>query len=704
MLAAVLESEMFVSTLDDRPTAFPRACAIAALLATPVAFDPFGGTFGVDSSLAAKRAVLGIAVFVGVAVYLGILAARGRARLSLAKSDIVAIAFVVLAAGSRSWAKNGEDVRRDALILVGALLAGFLVRLDAARREGSGGATRALLAILIGALLPGLVDAGFLIAYGDRVTIEGASKFGSRLFPHQNVAALAYAPAAAIALAFLLAPHSAHGPRGKGKRFAAGVAFVALSFFLFLLNAKAALIGVIFGPLVFLLLERWMSAIRRSSTPERAGRLMVSSAAVAVVIGTLLVLAPRQPAVSAFLKETFNRVVDAAGMNWNAAYMRVNIWKKTFLLSDEHRFLGVGLSNFQYEFPAYDHIEPLKPHAHNQFMQVLAELGVVGLLLFVAIVTLALLHAVSAAVNSSARGDGVGRMEARAVGFAIVVFSLQAIFEPPLVFPFGALVFFALYGIATSFSTRRNEIDVTTRPLLRFAFIPGSALAILIAWVPESAVQVIQGERMRSGFSRQAAGDLDGALQEYRRAAETGFDHFLIHRTIGVAERSKERFEPALAEFRRAIELFPNFWLLHLDAAMCLVGLERSASALVELDRADALMPDKNEVRFWRGRANLKAGKVDLAIELLEAYRASVPESPEILRYTADAYYERTLRDASLTDCGHALDLYTRYQAIGGKAGEGWVKDRIDQLGHWLRVGEVKPDAAGGELKSHPPK
>lgn len=672
------------SLRPDRFLAVACALASGALIACLVAFDPFAGDSGVDSGLLMKRAALQGAAYLAAVLVLVGAAFRGRARLALSPYDLLASAFVAIGAISASWARNGDDSIRDAMMLAAAVIVMILLRTEVVIH----GPRRVLATLVIGAVLAALVDLGFLLAREQSITVEGAGKFGSRVFPHQNMAALAYAAPAAIALVLALTP----GPRARRVGFGAAVCVLAGA--LVLAGSKGSLIGLALGPMIFLALERMRGRFERIE--RRIGRTSALAGlfALIAILGASAVLLPRQSAVSAFLKESFNRTIEVLELNYHAAYMRPELWKKTFLMFDDHPALGVGLGNFQYVIPAYDATDPTRPHAHNQVLQALAELGVVGLLLVVLLLAVPCLTA----LWSARPGDGAAdspvdrerRVACRAVGCALLVFAFQSVFEPPLVLAFGAAIFFALAAVATAGSAPRT-IELTTFPLTRFAFAPACAAAILLQWMPRSFMPLAQGESTRAGLALESRGDLDGARDRYR-AATSGFDSHVLHQLLGGIEYRRRRFEPALNEFRRALATFPDGWSLHLDAAKCLVELGRTAAALASLDRAEALRPGRDEIRFWRGRAHLSGGDLDLAIDLLETYRQGVAESTEILRFCADAYYLRARRDRSLPDVEKAHERYSRYRALGGKGGDGWVRERIDELGHWRRTGAVTPE------------
>jgi O-antigen ligase len=64
---------------------------------------------------------------------------------------------------------------------------------------------------------------------------------------------------------------------------------------------------------------------------------------------------------------------------------RVPIWQDAWKMAQGHLIFGQGLGTFQWLFPAYERVNPDVPakYAHNDYLQVLVELGIVGLVLVI---------------------------------------------------------------------------------------------------------------------------------------------------------------------------------------------------------------------------------------------------------------------------------------------------------------------------------
>ncbi len=125
---------------------------------------------------------------------------------------------------------------------------------------------------------------------------------------------------------------------------------------------------------------------------------------------------------------------------------RVALWRDAWKMIKEHPVLGQGLGTFQWIYPAYESIRPDTPakYAHNNYLQVLAELGIVGLAVFIWIFVAVWRVAVKNLRNEQdplARGVGLGTIG------AMTAIALQEITDFGLYIPGVALMAAVLIGL-----------------------------------------------------------------------------------------------------------------------------------------------------------------------------------------------------------------------------------------------------------------
>ncbi|MCC7170272.1 MAG: O-antigen ligase family protein [Planctomycetes bacterium] len=650
------------------------ALAFAAVVAVPVVFDPaiLQDVIGLNGTLEAKHAVLRAAGFLAAGCALLSAAIGGRRIVQWSVADVPVFAWLAYCASTLSFASDRPSGIGALFSLVAAVAIGVIVRTVAAI-EGPG---RVIRMLLTSALVAGAINFGVRILHGGPALTPGSEKFASHLFSHDNVAALLFVPL--IALAGMWAWRA----RGSGR---AVVAILALSCVavLVLLRSKAGLIAAVAGPIGFVAAMAFWRLARASIAHSRARGALLGLATTGLLVA--LVWLPSRPGVSAFLKEQFNRFVTAADINYNAAYMRPAIWKSIFRMVEEHP-LGVGIGNFTVALPPYDLEVTLRSHAHNQFLQVLAETGLIGFLLFAAFIVFVVGAMLVRATAPRPPGDDESYAVDFGVGAAFFVMLLQSVFETPLVFPFTALTWFVLAGIATR---RTPPAEPRAIGAIGRGVCAALALGAFYAGTVPAAAPMIQFECFRAGSALLRANEFDAGVAQLERSIEVGFDNYSVRETLAQIYSAKADFGRALVHAERAIELCPNKYELHKVAGICRSRMGATDDALASFDRVDRLLRHSRETGYLRGEALLLGGRLDAAIKAIEDFRETVAESSALLLLLANAYYERAVKTTTLEDGRKAEELYSRFLAVGGSQPGGWVSERIRQIGHWRRTGEL---------------
>jgi O-antigen ligase len=302
----------------------------------------------------------------------------------------VLILFVGWATISASWAEDsGAALLSVSRYLPNAML--FLIVYAAVR-------TREQLLWVIGAFVLGAFISGLygLVAAppSDEVRLAGAG--GD---PNETAAALVAGLALAAALAIAL--------RGKPLlRFACSVAVAICTFALFLTSSRGGLIALGAALIVAVILGG-----------RQRGRML--AAAVGAVLVTVLYFATLAP------DAVRERVTQSDGGTG-----RVDIWTVGWRMVESSPVQGVGSGNFTVASIHHllepgailrdDFIVDTPKVAHNTYLGVLAELGIVGLALFLLILLVPLVWAFKAHRIAARAGDRELDIIARATVVAVV--------------------------------------------------------------------------------------------------------------------------------------------------------------------------------------------------------------------------------------------------------------------------------------------
>jgi hypothetical protein len=246
-------------------------------------------------------------------------------------------------------------------------------------------------------------------------------------------------------------------------RPAGAACLLLISTGLWITGSRVALGGVVIVAAAAAVL-RWKG--RRSMVP-----LLGAAVLAAIVAGVLWRTLPQRHVAAPEL----------------ALKIRLGLAAGALAMAADHPWFGVGLGRFYPLSETYVHVPNyiVRENAHNNFLQVLAELGVLGLWPFLTVVGLAI-----AAARAAPRRD------TWPVLAGLAAFLLTCLGGHPLLVPHAAFPFWMSVGVAASWPEDRE------RSLVRRAAL--ATLAILLVALPWRAVAAVRSADMTHaslGFS-----------------------------------------------------------------------------------------------------------------------------------------------------------------------------------------------------------
>lgn len=392
---------------------FAIAAAIAAGFVLLVAVDLAAGlaVFGFFSFLEVLElgSVISVGKLGGVLLALGwvaVLTTRHEARRDflLVHPWIAGVLGLFLGWSllSSAWSlEPGASLAQTGRLALNAVL--FLIVFTAIR-------TRPQAALLAAAFVAGALAAtAYGLSYGNVSAGTGRLTTGSGLDPNELASVLV----AGLALSGALAVAMRGFPLRRLAATAAG-AFCLVG--LLLTNSRGGLVALGVALLAAIVLAgRW-----RAPVIAATGLILASAF---LYLSTLASPEARERIAAVTRGES--RLEDG----------RTTIWTVGWRMSEDNLLAGVGAGNFQHASPQFvlqpgalartDQILVDAPKvAHNTYLGLLAELGVIGLALFLTIVGFSLHSLLRAAQGFRARGDRAG--EALARGFAIALLATLA--------------------------------------------------------------------------------------------------------------------------------------------------------------------------------------------------------------------------------------------------------------------------------------
>jgi O-antigen ligase len=198
--------------------------------------------------------------------------------------------------------------------------------------------------------------------------------------------------------------------------------------------SRGSLVAVVLGTIVWLAFLRPRAAI---------------AVAVAVAV-TAVVLAPGT------LKERFNPSASQRDLS-----ERIDLWNAAIQMYSEHPLLGVGVNNYAIAYPDLSKTPAIAPehrlflegeiqvppsHAHNLYLNTLAEEGIVGEIALLLLIGLSM----SAIYRGCQISDSIGRSVCIGIGVSLMTLLFDSFVDATL-FTEAALPLFAMLGVAVVF-------------------------------------------------------------------------------------------------------------------------------------------------------------------------------------------------------------------------------------------------------------
>jgi O-antigen ligase len=258
---------------------------------------------------------------------------------------------------------------------------------------------------------------------------------------------------------------------------------------------------------------------------------------------------------------------------------RMDYWHAAWAAYADHPWLGVGAAGYEREWLARRPTAFYARDAHNLYLETLAELGPLGLILLVTALGVPLVAAVRAR----------RRRAVPAAAGAYVAFLAHAAldwdWEIPAVALSGLLCAAALLVAARSEAARQ-----LSRPLRL------GTVALLVALIAFSFVGQVGNNAAERSFEATAQDDYGRAAQDARTARRWAPWSFEGWQRLGEAQLAAGDLAAARTSFRSAIDRDPEDWGLWYELATASKGQEQER-ALTHAERLNPRSPEVAELK-----------------------------------------------------------------------------------------------------------
>jgi len=131
---------------------------------------------------------------------------------------------------------------------------------------------------------------------------------------------------------------------------------------------------------------------------------------------------------------------------------------------------------------------------------------------------------------------------------------------------------------------------------------------------------------VEDGQQKQRAGDLEGAVSDYRQFLKSHPEVAAIHSNLGAALAGLGRYEEALPEYKTALKLSPKLEGARLNLALVYYKMGKIDDARIQLEKVHAEDPSSHQAILLLADCYSRLGREDEVIPLLEPEEQKYPD------------------------------------------------------------------------------
>jgi tetratricopeptide (TPR) repeat protein len=154
-------------------------------------------------------------------------------------------------------------------------------------------------------------------------------------------------------------------------------------------------------------------------------------------------------------------------------------------------------------------------------------------------------------------------------------------------------------------------------------------LLLLLNFGATSRAQTPQ-ELVQDAIQKQQAGDLEGAVSEYKQFLKLHPEAAAIHSNLGAALAGLGRFEEAVPEYQTALKQSPSLAAARLNLGLIYYKMGRIPEAATQLARVRTEDPANEQAALLLGDCYLRMGREKDVIRVLEPEERKHPDDAAI--------------------------------------------------------------------------
>ena len=372
-------------------------------------------------------------------------------------------------------------------------------------------------------------------------------------------------------------------------------------------------------------------------------------------------------------------IIDRSKDERSSVQDRLTMWQHTQAIISDHPLLGVGAGNWQTTYPAYDKGDivwegatPRRPH--NDYLWVASEIGISGLLIYLAFLITALFYAGKLITNQNRSRVKLPL----AFGISILALATHAMFS----FPRERIAISTLFWILITFlavlqSDHQPRTHHKLWPSLR---IGGLLIALLGIGVGIRAVTFdTHFGRASKAIDRN---DWTQVIRETTAALDNGVIDPQALLVRGVAHAYMGNTQKAVADNLQCLTYHPHFLNALNNMGTYYNTLKQYDKATQYLHRALEINPNHPDAHANLGIAYQGQQNYDASVQSLKKAFELEPANSDIRAYLAKAYYSLAENQVNQSNVTGAIASYTAFLNIwrGDKQSADTVRQKLDAL------------------------
>ncbi len=375
---------------------------------------------------------------------------------------------------------------------------------------------------------------------------------------------------------------------------------------------------------------------------------------------------------------------------------RLYMYRNTIEMIKHHFFLGIGFGNFKYVYPRYrdrgewalSGLNTRVEQAHNEYLQIFSEVGLIGFLSFVLILGTVARMSWTTIRRADSRHHFFINLT---LTMGIVATLVQSFFDFNLQNPASGVTFWMAIGFLEVIyhSVKKSQSQQDSPPIdlflpsKRSRWMIGIGIGVAFILGVFFSVRPVLGDRyLKWGRFFQEHKDWGRAYDHLEKASVFSPYHFDVFFHLGQTSDHLKDYDGAVNYYKRAILLFPYFIEARNNLGAVYIKLGLIDEAIEEFKGSIEINPYHpglhNNLGYLYSKRNLFKNAMEEYYKVLELD----PGNPEVHKNLGLLYFYK------LKDYPKAKEYWERYLVLNPEDPEKEaIKNKIEEI----KKGKVPP-------------